>query len=354
METNGPVSQCCPTQRQKEMLLRAHKWTQLPPVALSSSPFWPSTSKVCGYQLPDEQNGHYDHLCVWICGISLHRSTGGEALLCPETDLSHQGLLFASRSVTFKSSRPLLPQRKEQCPAGGLTTSPPYDPNNTARPRRPPTPPASDPAKMAAAALRLSAAPATSRAREPRPRACAGQERGGRAAGAESLAALWRGRGGRTHVSAGTTRRLPGSCRVRRADWPVGEPFTFYPPSAANRAAPFTARRWGACELRRAEFSERACVAGVGRPPLVWVGGLGEVLRLRRAGGVRGGAGRGRRPRGGPGEWRNLTAGGSAAAAGKWRRRRHNETRPVAGGRAGPPPVTAGRRWRPRPGPAGA
>lgn len=96
LETNDPASQRCPMQWQKEMLLREHRWTQLPPVALSSSPFWPSTSKGCGCQLPDEQKVHSDHLCVWISGISLHRNTGGEALLCPETDRSHQGLLFAS------------------------------------------------------------------------------------------------------------------------------------------------------------------------------------------------------------------------------------------------------------------
>lgn len=35
LETNGTASQRCPKQWQKEMLLREHRWTQLPPVALS-------------------------------------------------------------------------------------------------------------------------------------------------------------------------------------------------------------------------------------------------------------------------------------------------------------------------------
>ncbi|XP_068800217.1 uncharacterized protein C10orf95-like [Struthio camelus] len=74
----------------------------------------------------------------------------------------------------------------------------------------------------------------------------------------------------------------------------------------------------------------------------------GEVLRLRRAGSAGGREGEEAIP--GPGEWRNLTVGGSEeAAAGKWRRRQqHNETRPVVGGSAGLGPVRAGRRWRPR------
>lgn len=151
-----------------------------------------------------------------------------------------------------------------------------------------------------------------------------------------------------THVSPWTTRWLPNGCCFPLSDWLSHEPFTFYPPFSANRLAPFIAWGCGVCELRRVEFSERACVAGVGRLLLVRVGGVGEVLRLRRAGSAGGREGE-EEVVPGPGEWRNLTVGGSeVAAAGKWRRRQqHNETRPVVGGSARLSPVRAGRRQRP-------
>lgn len=174
---------------------------------------------------------------------------------------------------------------------------------------------------MAAAAL-ASAQPPPARARPAQARARA-----------VSLAALWRGEGSaHTHVSPWTTRRLSGGGCVPLPHWLPGEPFTFYPALAANRLPPFIAWERGARELRRVEFSERACAAGVGWPPLVWAGGVGAVLRLRRAGSAVGREGE-EEAVPGPGEWRNLTVGGSeAAAAGKWRRR-HNETRPVVGGK---------------------
>lgn len=63
---------------------------------------------------------------------------------------------------------------------------------------------------------------------------------------------------------------------------------------------------------------------------------------MRRAGsaGGKGGEEKEEEAVAGPGEWRNLTVGGSkAAAAGKWRwRRQHNETRPVVGCSAWPGP----------------
>lgn len=194
---------------------------------------------------------------------------------------------------------------------------------------------------MAAAAF-ASARPPPARATPAPARARTG------APGAASLAVLRWGEGSaHTHVSPWTTRWLPNGCCFPLSDWLSHEPFTFYPPFPANRLAPFIAWGCGVCELRRVEFSERACVAGVGRLLLVRVGGVGEVLRLRRAGSAGGREGEEVVP--GPGEWRNLTVGGSeVAAAGKWRRRQqHNETRPVVGGSARLSPVRAGRRQRP-------
>lgn len=238
--------------------------------------------------------------------------------LFPQNHLSVTGLASAGRAVPWR--------RPQQ-----LHTPPPLADLPPPRWRVPPSPQRCRPPP-----------PARARAAQARAR------RGGAGGREPRSPPAGRGRGARTHVSPWTTRRLPGSCCIPLSHWLSCEPFTFYPAFAANHLAPFIASGCGACELRRVEFSERACVAGVGRPPLVWVGGVGEVLRLRRAGSAGGREGEEAVP--GPGEWRNLTVGGSEAAAGKWRRRRrrrHNETRPVVGGSAGLGPVRAGRRWRP-------
>jgi len=230
-------------------------------------------------------------LSAWKGGISLHSDEGAQSrsaqtlakvtqhsLLLPKQSPFSQGGRGAARQRNAVPSDPSPRDRSSlRAKRGALEGTP-----TAAQPHRSlqPTPPQDGGClpRLSAAARRLP------RARGPPKRVRGGDRRGPTAGG---------GRRARTHVSPWTTRQLPDSRCIPLSHWLPCEPFTFYPASAANRLARFIAWGWGACEPRRVEFSERACVAGVGRPPLVWVGGVGEVLRFRRASSARGKGGGG-------------------------------------------------------------